>query len=157
MKKGNTFDTKYLQEIKMEFEFLHILGKEDSSEEVRDAIKKFKLLDVRKSSGEIRRGSKKGGLDLIIEKGRVVTIQVYLRPDSPWEAYSGSPPFGIRQGMNQQQVWPAPILGTTLYERVVADLSAPRDVRAAAGTEPSAARRSGRRGTHVAANFAGVW
>ena len=52
--------------------------------------------------------------------------------------------------------WSAPILGTTLYERVIPE-SPPRHVRSAAVAEASAASRSGGRGPHVAANAAGVW
>ena len=95
----------------------------------------------------------KGRYDL--KSGEVTSHKYYVRQHSVfyrgWNEGKGI--WGVWEISSRG--WPAPILGTTLYESVVSE--SPRDVRSAAGTEPSAARRSGRRGTHVAANFAGVW
>lgn len=55
----------------------------------------------------------------------------------------------------EMHTWPAPILGTTVYERVITGLSC--SVPCAAVAQASAASWSGGRGTHIAANAAGVW
>ncbi|MHA6883130.1 hypothetical protein [Ralstonia pseudosolanacearum] len=49
-------------------------------------------------------GSRSRGVDLMIMRGRVATVQIYVKAMQGFSSYAGGLPFGITMEMNQDEV-----------------------------------------------------
>jgi hypothetical protein len=89
----------------MEFNLPGVLGHDVTSDVVDDAIQTYQLTEIDESP-PFRRyySSSPQGLSLLAENDRVIDIQIYVQAIQGFSAFSDPLPFGIRPGMQQEQV-----------------------------------------------------
>lgn len=89
----------------MVYNVVDILGRGKDDVEVVELIRALSLTEV--SDAPLSRqyiGSKARGIDLLVENGRVFSIQIYLKLMQGFSVYVGALPFGIKMGMRQDDV-----------------------------------------------------
>jgi hypothetical protein len=87
-------------------DLISVLGKHDADAEVSRVVAKHDLVDTVEDQPLWRRyvGSNRKGVDLLLEEGRIVDLQVFVEPDASHSAFSAPLPFGIQRGMTQKQI-----------------------------------------------------
>lgn len=89
----------------MSSDIIEVLGKQQTEAEVVAFVRKFSLTEVSDAFPSRQYvGAKARGIDLIVENGRVLCVQVYMKPAQGFSAYTGALPLGIHAEMNQDQV-----------------------------------------------------
>jgi hypothetical protein len=84
---------------------IDLLGKPTDSVEVAAFAAEFGPLEPRDAPPfRVYLRSPEKGIDLLIEHGRVLDVQLRVTPSKTYKAFSGALPFGLRSGMIQQQV-----------------------------------------------------
>lgn len=80
------------------------LGKPENSDEVRALVKAF--APIRLSELPLRRhlGSTQNGIDLLIEDGRVIAVQMFVQRIGSMSAFSGDLPFGLDASMDRDSI-----------------------------------------------------
>jgi hypothetical protein len=89
----------------MNTELIHLLGQNDDASAVTDIVRAMSLNEVDGFYDRRYVGSKASGIDLIVERGRVTTVQLYVEPAQGFLGYAGVLPFGIKKGMTQTQIF----------------------------------------------------
>lgn len=89
----------------MSFDLTSVLGQDVKSAAVTNAIKKYGMDKTQRSppSG-CYYISRKAGVTLFADEGKVVDIQINVQPSKPNSAFSGELPRGLKAGMTQAQV-----------------------------------------------------
>ena len=85
--------------------FVEILGKFDTDPAVKQFFQQYRL-DDESDAQPFRRyvGSQSRGIDMVLERGRVLSVQVYLLPSGGFERCTEDLPFGLKADMNQEQI-----------------------------------------------------
>ncbi|MGM3278119.1 hypothetical protein [Ralstonia sp. 24A2] len=86
-------------------DILGVLGREQSDPEVVRLIRGLELDEIGDAPPDRRYiGSRSRGIDLMIVRDHVATVQIYMKAMQGFSAYSGPLLFGIAADMNQDEI-----------------------------------------------------
>jgi hypothetical protein len=82
-----------------------LLGKADNSPQVMEAIYRLELHDIEEDP-PFRRyvGSRQTGIDLLVEQGRVIAAQVFVKAIQGFSAFPYMLPYGLHKDLTQDGV-----------------------------------------------------
>ena len=82
-----------------------ILGKDATSKEVKATLKKHGLTVVKRSPpSRVYYCAPKNGVDVVANRDRVDSIQLFVLPLDTFAAYASELPFGIKKEMGRSEV-----------------------------------------------------
>lgn len=85
--------------------FFNLLGKKKSSTEVVEASQQFSLNEVMDDPPSRQYLiSRESGIDLLLDDGCVVAVQIFVQATRKFSAFSGELPLGLKNGMSQEDV-----------------------------------------------------
>jgi hypothetical protein len=84
---------------------LAVLGKMINSDEMTDFSEQFAPIEVSDDPPHRQyRGSAANGIDLLLENGCVIAIQIYSQSTEEFSPFMGDFPFNIQKGMTQKDI-----------------------------------------------------